>query len=141
MSVAAISATPGLVGRLRVGLWRAGGWLLVGLALASIAELAPGEGGLMIVVLALPLLLGGFLVLRGLPLARTVGVLLPVLYGIGVAFVATTPLRGLTPAPGQSREPVDAATLVVAALLLLAAVLVAIGQPARTSRYSGPNEQ
>lgn len=116
---------------IRVGLWMAGGLLLVGLGLAPIVILASGGGGGMIVVLAIPLLPAGFLVIRGLPLARTVGVLLPVLYGTAVAFVATAPWRGLTPAPGQAREPLDTATLVAAALLFGAAALVAAGKPAR----------
>ena len=62
------------------------------------------------------------------------GALVGMAYALIATFVATTPLRGLTPPPGQSREPLDAGIVLVAIGFAIAALLIAVGKPVSPRR-------
>lgn len=102
----------------------AGEFLLIGLALLMIFA----SGGVGTVALTLlPLLVGAWVVYGGTG-ARWLGVVCGLAYAIFVAVVVTAPLRGLTPPPGQSSEPVVPAGVVVALAFVIAALLIAYGR-------------
>jgi hypothetical protein len=105
--------------------------LVMGAASAAVAigGLIFAGGGVIFLPLALPPLGAGYMVLRAIPGARIVGVLVAALYGAFIWSVATYPLGGLTPAPGQA-DPrhIDIATALVACVFITAAVLVLIGR-------------
>jgi hypothetical protein len=116
---------------MRVSTARAG-WLLVGygaaiLAVALVGVIAWG-GGVAFFAVAVPLLAAGFIVHRQVRGARLFGVAVAAVYGIASAYVATTTLRGLAPAPGQGAAGLDTFWTVVAVAFLAAAVLVGISR-------------
>lgn len=111
----------------RVVTLRTAGVLLIALALVM-ALASPGIG---IIAMALPPVAVGVWTLALRPLARPLAILAGLAYGAIIAFVATTPLRGLTPPPGQSRDPLDPATVALAVGFLVVAGLAAIGKPVR----------
>ena len=79
----------------------------------------------------------GYLVLRALPGARVVGLLVSLLYGSFVWSFATYPLRGLTPPPGQAdTRQVDVASALVACVFLAAAMMILVGSRRREASSS-----
>lgn len=86
-------------------------------------------GGLGFLPLAVPPLAAGYLVLRQVRWARVLGFTVAVTYAVVVAYIATTPRRGLTPAPGQSSPPLDPGTVLLAVASLTTACLIAVGKP------------
>ena len=121
--------------------WTAGGLLLGALGLASVAAGLIGfvlfRGGLALVVVGVPPLVAAAGVLGRRSHARPLAVLVALAYAVVVAFVATTPLRGLTPAPDQPPASPVLGAVLVALAFLAAAVLLALGDPTpgpRTAR-------
>jgi len=86
--------------------WRAGGVILLAMggisAAVAIGGLIFAGGGIIFLPLALPPIAGGYLVLRALPGARVVGLLVAALYGGFIWSSLPIPWAVLTPAPGQS---------------------------------------
>jgi hypothetical protein len=76
-----------------------------------------------------PPIAAGYCVLRQIPWARVLGLTVAVTYAVVVAYIATTPWRGLAPAQGQSSPPLDPGTVLVAVAFLISAVLIAVGKP------------
>jgi hypothetical protein len=96
--------------------------------LALGAVLTTGSG-VMILLLALPPLAAGAWVIVAGRWARALGLAVSFGYAAAVGFVATTPLRGLTPPPGQGREPLDPTMVALTIAFLVAGLLVALGMP------------
>jgi hypothetical protein len=93
------------------------------------AGLLFGTGGtVLLFALAIPLLAAGYGVLRRIRWARVAALIVAVGYGTTVAIVATTPLRGLRPGPGQSGPSLDPAPVLVAIAFAAAAVLILVGK-------------
>jgi hypothetical protein len=116
--------------------WRAGGVILLAMGGASVALTLGGlisvGGGVIFLPLALPPLAGGYMVLRSMPGARVIGFLVAALYGEFIWSVATYPLGGLRPAPGQSDpRQIDIAAAIVACVFMAAAVLILVGRARR----------
>jgi hypothetical protein len=101
-----------------------------GSAAVAIVGLIFVGGGVAFLPLALPPLAAGYAVTRATRLARVFAVSVAVLYGVVVAYVATYPLRGLPPPPGQSAS-IDPGSLLVAAVFLTAALLILVGSARR----------
>jgi len=114
--------------QLRHRLWLGGGLILAVLALAAIAYVLATRQGSALLAVAVPPLIAGVAVIRSTRLARTLGVLVAGVYAAGAMVIATTSLRGLTPAPGQPRAELDPSMLGAAVLLVAAALLVLIGR-------------
>lgn len=134
--MSAYEVVRGGVVAIRWAAWRAGGMILLAMGVVSVAVAIGGlilaGGGVMFLPLALPPLGAGYMVLRATPGARLVGVLVAAAYGAFVWYVATYPLGGLTPPPGQpDPRHIDMAAAVVAGLFMTAAVLALIGRPRR----------
>ena len=115
----------------RRGAWTSAGLLLGALGLASVAAGLVGfalfRGGLALVAVGVPPLVGSAGVLGRRHHARPLALLVALAYAIVVGFIATTPLRGLTPAPSEpSASPVLGGVLVAVAFLA-AAALLAVG--------------
>lgn len=89
-------------------------------------------GGVAFVALAVPPAAAGFGVIRRFPWARTLAVAVACGYAIVCAFVATTPLRGLTPAPGQPAVGLDPVWTAAAVAFVVAAVLVGMSKADHT---------
>jgi hypothetical protein len=64
----------------------------------------------------------------GLKWARLAGATLAALYAFAIGYVVTTQLRGLTPPPGQAREPIDLGLAALAISFGAASVFIAIGR-------------
>jgi hypothetical protein len=92
-----------------------------------------GVGGVAFVPLAVPPIAAGYCVMRRIQWARLLGVAVAVTYAVVVGYIATTPWRGLAPAPGQSSPPLDSGTVLVAVAFLISAILVAVGKPDGTT--------
>jgi hypothetical protein len=111
---------------------RAGAVLLMALGIGSMALGFGGSimagGGILFLPLGLPPLVAGYAVWRRLPWSRVSGVAVALAYAGVVAYVATTPLRGLTPPPGQSGAALDPGSIVIALAFLLAAILILAGR-------------
>lgn len=112
--------------------WRAGAYLLMALGIGSITLGLGGllliGGGLLFVPLGLPPIVAGYAVWRRLRWSRVSGAAVGLSYAGAVAYVATTPLRGLTPPPGQSGGSVDPGFVAIAVIFLAAAILVIAGR-------------
>ena len=131
-----------VVGSMRRRAWTAGGVVLLALGVGTLALPIGslvlndgGAGGVAFLPLAVPPLVAGYCVLRQLRWARLFGCAVAAIYGLVVAYIATTPWRGLTPAPGQSSPPLDPGTVLVAVGFLTSAALIALGKADR--RLSG----
>ncbi len=103
--------------------------LVVGIAGPIVFGLTGGDygGGLALLFMAIPLLAAGLMLLYRIPFGRLVGSVVCLVYAAFLTVVWTTPLRGLTPPPGQSRAPLDVGLIVLSAAFLALAVLVALG--------------
>jgi hypothetical protein len=101
-------------------------------AAVAIGGLIFAGGGVILLPLALPPLAAGYMVVRAIPWARVVGFLVGALYGGFIWSVATYPLGGLTPPPGQS-DPrhIDIASALVACAFVAAAILILAGRARR----------
>lgn len=126
-----------MAGSARRGAWKAGGLLLLALGIGSLAVAVIGllfgaYGSLAVFsVLAVPPLAAGYGVLRRMRWARLVGLIVALGYGAAVAYIATTPSRGLTPPPGQSAPALDPGSVLVALAFVAAALLLLFGKPDR----------
>jgi hypothetical protein len=58
---------------------------------------------------------------------RLLGVLVSLAHATGLAYVATTPWRGLTPAPGDASSTIDMRGVMIAMAFIAAAILLALG--------------
>ncbi len=109
------------------------GWLLVaygaGILVIGLVGVVVWGGGVAFVALAVPPAAAGFGVIRRCPWAHTIGVLVAGGYAIVCAFIATTTLRGLTPAPGQPAAGLDPVWTAAAAAFVAAAILVGMSKP------------
>ena len=118
---------------LRRAAWTSGGLLLGALGLCAVAAGLIGfvlfRGGLALVAVGVPPLLAAAEVLRRRRLARPLALLVALAYAVVVAFIATTPLRGLTPPPDQPPASPVLGGVLVAAAFLAPAVLLAVGDP------------
>ena len=116
---------------LRRAAWTAGGLLLGALGLAAAAAGLVGfalfGGGVALVAVGLPPLVAAAGVRGRHRRARPLALLVALAYAIVVAFVATTPLRGLTPAPGEPPAAPVLGGVLVAVAFLATAVLLAAG--------------
>lgn len=103
----------------------------VSVAVAIVGLIFAG-GGIIFLPLALPLLAAGYMVVRAMPGARLVGLLVSVLYGSFIWSVATYPLHGLTPPLGQAdTRQIDAGSALVACAFLAAAIVILVGSGRR----------
>jgi hypothetical protein len=93
-------------------------------------------GGAAFIPAAIPLLAAGYLILRGVRFARVLGLVVAIVYGTFMAVVATTPLRGVTPPPGQSREPLDPVAVALTVVMFAVALLIVIGAQRSATRES-----
>lgn len=114
--------------------WLLGSGLLLVLGIACLAVAVVGllgfGGGVSFAVLALPLLAAGVVTMRnGVRLARVAAATVALAYAVAIVLVATAPLRGLTPPPGQTAPGPDPAALLLAAACAVAGVLVLTGDP------------
>ena len=105
--------------------------LLLGVIFVFGAFLA---GGLAVAILGMPILFAVAVLLRSGPWARVVGMMTGVIYTLVIGYVATTPLRGLTPAPGQPSVQLDLGMLVLTVAFALATIFIAIGAPGLNDR-------
>jgi hypothetical protein len=94
-------------------------------------------GGLALFFVAIPLLAAGLMLLYRIRFARLVGAFVCLVYAAFLTVIWTTPLRGLTPPPGQSRAPLDVGLIALSAALLALAILVAVSVPPRREVPSG----
>jgi len=119
----------------RRGAWDAGGVVLLALRIGSIAVALAGlifaGGGVVFFPLAVPPLAAGYGLLRRVRGARLFGFGVAVAYAISVAYIATTPLRGLTPPPGHGAASIDPGPVLVAVDFLAAAILIVFGKADR----------
>ena len=134
-------AVLGSAGSIRRAAWGTGGVVLLLMGGASFAVAIGGlmfaGGGIIFLALALPLLVAGYKVVRGMTGARVVGLLVSLLYGSFVWSFATYPLRGLTPPPGQAdTRQVDVASALVACVFLAAAMMILVGSRRREASSS-----
>ena len=115
--------------------WTAGGALLLGLGglllTIGLIGLATLGGGAAILALAIPPAGVGYLVLRRIAAARTTAVSVALAYAAFALYVATAPLRGLTPSDGSGAPGPDLALLVLGTAFGAAALLLIIGKPER----------
>ena len=107
--------------------YMSGAALLVALGI-SIFIASPGVGT--VVVGVVPIVVG-LAAIRRIPWARAGAFATALIYALVLAFVATAPLRGLTPPPGETRPPLDFATASLAVGFVVAAVLLALGDRQR----------
>ncbi len=100
-----------------------------------IAGLATGEpGGWGFLVLGLPLLVVGIGALRGVRLMRIVGPLGAFCCAGLLAYIATTPLRDVSPPPGvPDTRSVEPESMLVGFMFLASALLLTVGAPDRRS--------
>ena len=113
--------------------WGLAGILLVGLGVlllvTGLIGLITAGGGVAFLVLALPPAGVGLLVRRRLAAVRVSALSVSLAYGAFALYVATTPLRGLTPADGSGSPGPDLALILIGAAFGLAAVLLLVGEP------------
>ncbi len=129
-------AVLGAAGSVRRAAWSAGGVVLLAMgglsAAIAIGGLVFAGGGIIFLPLALPPLAAGYMVVHAMPGARVVGLVVAALYGGFLWFVATYPLGGLTPPPGQSDpRQIDVASALVACAFLASAVMILAGSGRR----------
>ena len=91
------------------------------------------QGGVALLIAAIPPLGAGSLIVRGVRFARALGLVVAIVYGGFVAVVATTPLRGVTPPPGQSRDPLDPVAVALTIVLFVVALLIGVGARGRAA--------
>lgn len=72
--------------------------------------------------------------------ARLVGALVALVYAAFLTVVWTSPLRGLTPPPGQSRAPLDIGLVALSVALLAVAVVIALGTAPRREDSTGQSD-
>jgi hypothetical protein len=117
-------------GSARRAAWDLGGLVLVAAGIGSLvvgmAGLIVWGGGVAFFPLAVPPLAAGYAVLRRARWARVSGFIVALAYAATVAYVATTPWRGLTP-PDQSPGSADPGALLLAVAFVAAAILVLVG--------------
>jgi hypothetical protein len=116
--------------------WSTGGVVLLAMggisAAVAIGGLIFAGGGVIFLPLAIPPLAAGYMVVRAMRGARVFGLLVATIYGGFMVSVATYPLGGLRPAPGQSDpRQIDIAGALVACVFLAAAVLILVGRARR----------
>jgi hypothetical protein len=115
--------------------WAAGGFVLLalsGLLVATgVVGLVTGGAEVAFLALSLPPAGTGLLVRRRVASVRVSAVSVALAYGAFALYVATSPLRGLTPAEGAPSPGPDLALIVVGAAFGLAAALVLVGSPER----------
>ena len=114
--------------RARFLVLRAGEGLLAVLGLLLLLVPLASGGGVALVVISVPILLAALSLFLGWKWARAVGATLAALYALAIGYVATTPWRGLTPAEGQAREPLELGLVGVTIAFTAAAVFIAIGK-------------
>jgi hypothetical protein len=109
------------------------GWLLVtygaGILLIGLVGVVVWGGGVAFVALAVPPAAAGYGVIRRIRWARALGVAVAGGYALVCAYVATTALRGLTPAPDQPAAGLDPVWTAAAAAFVAAAILVGTSKP------------
>lgn len=114
--------------------WMAGGILLLALGgllvAAGLVGFVTGGGGAAFVVLALPPAGAGALAYRRVASVRVSAVSVALAYAAFALYVATGPLRGVTPADGAPAPGPDLVLGLVGAAFGLAAVLLLVGEPA-----------
>ncbi len=119
--------------RLRRGAWMAAGLLLGALGFAApvagLAGVVLFGGGVVLVAVGVPPLVAAAAVLGRRPWARPLALFVAVAYAIVVAVIATTPLRGLAPAPGEPPAAPAPGGVLVTVAFLAAAALLAFGDP------------
>ena len=108
---------------IRGAAWYLGGFLMLALGVVLIAS-----GGVGILLLAIPPLAVGVWVILGRRWARAIGMTVAFGYAAMVGYVATTPLRGLTPPAGQEREPLEPTLVGLTIAFLVAGLLIALGK-------------
>lgn len=108
-------------------------WAASVLLAALGAAIIIASPGVATIIIAIPPIGVGVLGLLSRPRSRAAGFAVSVAYAVIIGFVTTTPLRGVTPPPGQSRPPMDPAMILVTAGFVLAALLYAVakGSPPR----------
>ena len=115
--------------------WTASGIVLLALAGLLVATgvlgLVSGGGGLAILILAIPPAGVGLLVQRGVAPVRVSAMSVALAYAAFAVYVATAPLRGLTPADGAPSPGPDVVLLLVGAAFGVAAALLLVGDPER----------
>jgi hypothetical protein len=115
--------------------WAAGGLVLLalgGLLLAiGLVGLATGGAEVAFLALALPPAGTGLLVRRRVASGRVSAVSVALAYAAFALYVATSPLRGLTPAEGAPAPGPDLALVLVGAAFGLGAALLLVGDPER----------
>jgi hypothetical protein len=137
----------------RIGQWRRSAWLVgvggllllgavslvVGIAGPIVFALTGGDygGGLALFFVAIPLLAAGLMLRYRIPFGRLVGSVVCLVYAAFLTAIWTTPLRGLTPPPGQNRAPLDVGLIALSAAFLALAVLVALGTAAPRGSSAG----
>jgi hypothetical protein len=112
---------------------RVGGVLLFATAGVVIVQSAL-SGSFGFVLLNLPALAAGYAVLQRWPWARAGGLIMAVVYAAFWTIVATTPLRGITPPPGQDRPPLDPYSVALAGAFVVSAALIGFGRVAGRAR-------
>jgi hypothetical protein len=122
--------------------WRSGAFLLMAMGVVSIALGLGGSitagGGLLLIPLGIPPLVAGWAVWRRRRWSRPSGGALALAYAGSVAYVATTPLRGLTPPSGESGAAIDPGSLMIAWIFLVAAILIMAGRDGEPARPAPP---
>ena len=112
--------------------WSAAGILLLALGLLLLATgligLAALDGGAAFLALAIPPVGCGILVLRRTGSARTSALSVALAYGAFALYVATAPLRGLTPPDGTPSPGPDLVLSLVGAAFAAAAALLLVGE-------------
>ena len=125
-----------LVSEARRVAWLVGGVLLVVIGLVCLAlplaSLLGGQpGGFGLLAIAAGLLALGLAALRGVGIVRLLGPVVALVCAGFLLLLATSPLRGLTPAPGSAPPSIDALSLLIGLVFLGCAVLLAVGLPNR----------
>jgi hypothetical protein len=114
--------------------WSAAGFLLLAmgalLAATGLVGLVSGGGGMAFLVLAVPPAGAGFLVYRRVASVRVSALSIALAYAAFALYVATAPLRGLTPADGAPAPGPDLVLILVGAAFGAAAGLLLVGEPA-----------
>jgi len=115
--------------------WGAAGILLLALGAVLLATgligLISGGAGLAFLVLALPPAGAGLLVHRRIAAVRVSALSVALAYAAFALYVATAPLRGLTPADGAPAPGPDLVLILVGAAFAAAAALLLVGEPTR----------
>jgi hypothetical protein len=115
--------------------WGAAGILLLALGVLLLATgligLVSGGGGMAFLVLGLAPAGAGFLVHRRVASVRVSALSVALAYAAFALYVATAPLRGLTPADGAPAPGPDLVLILVGAAFGAAAVLLLVGEVER----------